>query len=171
MTRIDGNSAERLALPSAVLLVALIVAVPGARAQATEKRAITFRDLISMHRLSDPQISPDGQWVSYTVATPDFDANHLVKNIWIVAVAGGEPRQLTQDGSDERARWSPDSKSIAYLSSGDGTAKVFTIGVNGGTPAKITSLSGGADNELWSPDGKWIEFTSNVYPDCRDDSC
>ena len=69
-----------------------------------------------MHRLSDPHISPDGQWVTYSVATPDYDANHLVKNIWIVAVAGGEPRQLTQGGRDERARWSPDGKKIAYLS-------------------------------------------------------
>jgi dipeptidyl aminopeptidase/acylaminoacyl peptidase len=174
MTRIAGNCAGRLALRGAVFLTVLLFAfssAPCARAQTTGKRAITFHDLISMHRLSDPQISPNGQWVSYTVATPDYEANHLVKSIWIVAVAGGEPRQLTQGGSDERARWSPDSKSIAYLSSSDGTAKVLTVGVDGGTPAKITSLSGGADNELWSPDGKWIEFTSNVYPDCRDDAC
>ena len=124
-----------------------------------------------MHRLGDPQISPDGQWISYTAATPDFEANHLVKNIWIVAVAGGEPRQLTQGGSDERARWSPDGKTIAFLTSSDGTAQIFTIPVEGGKPVKVTSLSGGADNELWSPDGQWIEFTSSVYPDCHDDAC
>jgi dipeptidyl aminopeptidase/acylaminoacyl peptidase len=174
MIRIGWNYPGRLALRSAVFLTVLLFAfssAPRARAQATERRAITFHDLISMHRLSDPQISPDGQRVSYTVATPDYEANRLVKNIWIVALAGGEPRQLTRGGSDERARWSPDGKSIAYLSSSDGTAKVFTIGVDAGTPDKITSLSGGADNELWSPDGKWIEFTSSVYPDCGDDAC
>jgi dipeptidyl aminopeptidase/acylaminoacyl peptidase len=174
MTRTTWNCAGAFALQGAVLLVALVAAVSDATAagaQAAGKRAITFQDLISMHRLSDPQVSPDGQWVSYTVATPDFEANHLVKNIWIVAVAGGEPRQLTQGGSDERARWSPDGKSIAYLSSSDGTAEGFTIGVNGGAPTKLTSLSGGADNVLWSPDGKWIEFTSSVYPDCHDDAC
>jgi len=164
--------------PAAVRIVAMLVALAGAscgarvaNAQSMEKRSITFRDLISMHRLSDPQISPDGRWITYSVATPDFDANHLVENIWIVAVAGSEPRQLTQGGKDERARWSPDGKKIAYLSSSDGTAQVFTVAPDGGTPVKVTALSGGADNELWSPDGNWIEFTSRVYPDCHDDAC
>src|ERR1700722_17503055 len=141
------------------IVVALSMGTHLARAQAAaDRRAITFRDLIAMHRLSDPQISPDGQWVSYSIATPDYDANHLVKNIWIVAVAGGEPRQLTQGGSDERGRWSPDSKKIAYVSAVDGTAQVFTISVEGGSPIRVTSLSGGADNVLWSPDGAWIEL-------------
>ena len=174
MTQTKRNSLIGLAIRSAVLVAALIgMASNGAsaRAQTNDKRAITFRDLISMHRLGDPQISPDGRWISYSAATPDFEANHSVKNIWIVAVAGGEPRQLTQGGSDERARWSPDGKTIAYVSSSDGIAQVFTIPVEGGKPVKVTSLSGGADNELWSPNGNWIEFTSSVYPDCRDDAC
>lgn len=168
------SSRAQAVVRGVVLLTALLATASDAlttRAQSTEKRAITFRDLIAMHRISDPQISPDSKWVSYIVATPDFDANHLVKNIWLVPVAGGEPLQLTRGGADERARWSPDGKKIAYLSSSDGTAQVFTIASEGGAPAKITSLSGGADNELWSPDGAWIEFTSNVYPDCRDDAC
>ncbi len=151
MNRTRQSSRAQAAVRGAVLLVVLLATASGAltaRAQSAEKRAITFRDLISMHRLSDPQISPDGQWVSYTVATPDFDANHLVKNIWLVPVAGGEPRQLTHGGTDERARWSPDGKKIAYLSSSNGTAQVYTIASEGGTPVKITSLSGGADNEI-----------------------
>jgi dipeptidyl aminopeptidase/acylaminoacyl peptidase len=163
--------ARRAAL---MLFAALVVALWGAysaRGQSADKRAITVRDLLAMHRLSDPQISPDGQWVSYSVSTPDFDANHLVNNIWIVGVGGGEPRQLTQGGTDERARWSPDGKKIAYQSTSDGVAQVFTVAIEGGAATKITSLSGGADNVLWSPDGKWIEFTSNVYPDCADDVC
>ena len=156
-----------------ICMMALIaVASTGpAHAQSSDKRAITFRDLISMHRLSDPQVSPDGKWVSYTIATPDYDANHLVKNIWLAPVAGGEAHPLTQGGSDERARWSPDGKKIAFLSVTEGTAQVFTISPEGGAPTKLTSLSGGADNELWLPDGNSIEFTSSVYPDCRDDAC
>ena len=62
------------------------------KAQAVKKRAITFQDLVSMHRLSDPQISPDGKWVAYTVATPNLETNHTSRDIWIVSVAGGEPR-------------------------------------------------------------------------------
>jgi dipeptidyl aminopeptidase/acylaminoacyl peptidase len=161
----------KLTTRGAATLLVVVLAAISSSAQTAEKRAITFRDLISMHRLSDPQLSPDGHWVVYTVATPDFDANHLVKNIWIVSVSGGEPHQMTQGGSDERARWSPDGERLAFLSSRDGTAQVYEESLSGGDPVKITSLSGGADNELWSPDGKWIEFTSNVYPDCKDDAC
>jgi len=174
MTQTKRKSVGRIIVFGVALLAALIgasVGAPSAGAQAQEKRAITFHDLISMHRLSDPQISPDGKWVAYGVATPDFDANHQVKNIWIVAVAGGESRQLTQGGSDERARWSPDGKSLSFLSSRDGSAQVYKVAVDGGEPVKVTSLSGGADNEIWSPDGKWIAFTSSVYPDCKDDAC
>ena len=174
MTQTRRNSVARIILLAGVSFATLIGPSLGARsvsAQTGENRAITFHDLISMHRLSDPQISPDGKWVAYGVATPDFDVNHLVKNIWIVATSGGEARQLTQGGSDERARWSPDGKRISFLSSRDGTAQVYMVATDGGDAVKVTSLSGGADNELWSPDGKWIAFTSSVYPDCRDDAC
>jgi len=154
-----------------IVALLVVISTTPVRGQSSDKRPITFHDLISMHRLSDPQVSPDGKWVSYTVATPDYDANQLVKNIWLVPVAGGEARQLTQGGSGERARWSPDGKKIAYLSVTDGVSQVFTISPDGGAAIKVTSLSGGADNELWSPDGSWLEFTSAVYPDCGDDAC
>ncbi len=174
MTQTRRNSMAGIVLLAGALSAALIGASLGAhsaKAQTQEKRPITFHDLISMHRLGDPQISPDGKWIAYGVATPDFDANHLVRNLWIVAATGGEARQLTQGGSDERARWSPDGKRVLFLSSRDGTAQVYTVATDGGDLVKVTSLSGGVDNELWSPDGKWIAFTSSVYPDCKDDAC
>jgi dipeptidyl aminopeptidase/acylaminoacyl peptidase len=174
MTRTTRKKAARLTVLSGLLLAAMVAAfatAPCCGAQAQQKRAVTFNDLISMHRLSDPQISPDGKWVAFGVATPDIEANHLVKNVWVVAVSDGKARQLTVGGSDERARWAPDGKSISFLSSRDGTPQVYTVAADGGDPVKVTSLSGGADNELWSPDGKWISFTSSVYPDCNDEAC
>ncbi|HXW61713.1 MAG TPA: S9 family peptidase [Candidatus Acidoferrales bacterium] len=140
-------------------------------AQAPEKRAITFKDLIAMHRVSDPQISPDGKWIGYDVATPDYAANRLSQDVWIVPMSGGEARQLTHDGASQRARWSPDGQHVLVLSSHNNPAEVYSIPVGGGEPVRITSLSTGADNELWSPDGQWIAFTSRVYPDCHDDAC
>jgi len=142
-----------------------------ATARAQEKRAVTFKDLISMHRVSGPQISPDGKWVAYDVATPDYSANRLTHDVWIVAISGGDARQLTHDGAFERPRWSSDGRRLAILSTHDGVAQVYAVPAEGGEAVRVTTLSTGADNELWSPDGKWIAFVSSVYPDCGDDAC
>lgn len=142
-----------------------------ARAQEAQQKPITFRDLISMHRVSDPQISPNGKWIAYGVSTPDLAANHSLRNIWEVPTNGGESRPLTQGGTDERPRWSPDGTKLAFLSSRDGAPQIYVEGADGGEAQRLTFLSNGADNELWSPDGKWIAFVSRVYPDCTNDKC
>jgi dipeptidyl aminopeptidase/acylaminoacyl peptidase len=151
-------------------VVAVLLAV-AAKAQTPERRAITFQDLAAIHRVSDPQISPDGLWVAYTVATPDLAANRMMHDIWIMPAAGGDARQLTSGGTSERARWSPDSQKIAFLSSRDGTAEIYSMPAVGGEVTRLTFLSSDVDNELWSPDGNSIAFVSRVYPDCRDDAC
>src|SRR6202050_3665603 len=105
------------ALAAWAAVAAMAVTAPvSLKAQEQRKRAITFQDLISMHRLSEPQISPDGKWVAYTVATPNLETNHTSRDIWIVSVAGGEPRQLTHGGSDMRPRWSLDGQKLEVLS-------------------------------------------------------
>jgi dipeptidyl aminopeptidase/acylaminoacyl peptidase len=143
-----------------------------ARAQAPAKHAMTFDDLIAVQRVGDPQISPDGSAVVYTVGVADMDANRIAHNIWIVSTApGSQPRQLTQTGHDTRPQWSPDGKWIAFLSGSDGANQVYVMPAQGGSLKKITSLSTGADNEKWSPDGRSIAFTSSVFPDCEDDAC
>ena len=154
-----------------VAILGLLAALTANAQQTPTRRPITFKDLISMQRVSDPQISPGGKWITYTVATPDLDANRTLSNIWIIPAAGGQERQLTRGSSDQRARWSPDGKKIYFLSSRDGTQEVYTIAFDGGEAGRITWLSTGADNEVVSPDGKWIAFTSSVYPDCKDDAC
>jgi dipeptidyl aminopeptidase/acylaminoacyl peptidase len=152
----------------AMVLAAAAVAVAG---QTAAKRAITFKDLISLHRVSEPQISPDGKWIAYSVATPDLEANRSLRDVWLVPTAGGEARQLTRGGSDMRARWSPDGKKLAFISGRSGTPQIYWIALEGGEATRLTSLSTGADNELWSPDGKTVAFVSSVYPDCKDDAC
>jgi len=141
------------------------------RAQDPAKRAITFEDMIKLHRISEPQMSPDGKWVAYTVATPDMDANRNASNIWLVAAKSGDAIQLTQSGKDSSPVWSPDGKTIAFLSARSGESQVYLLSMEGGEPQKFTKLSTGADIVKWSPDGKTILFTSSVYPDCKDDDC
>ncbi|MGA7224060.1 MAG: S9 family peptidase [Candidatus Acidiferrales bacterium] len=151
--------------------LALFLAGFPLREQTPEKRPITFHDLISIHRLSEPQISPDGRWIAYGVSTPDLETNHSIRDIWLVPAAGGDARQLTRGGSDTRPRWSPDGKKLAFISTRDGTPQVYYVPLEGGEATRVTFLSTGADNELWSPDGKTIVFISSVYPDCKDDVC
>jgi dipeptidyl aminopeptidase/acylaminoacyl peptidase len=135
------------------------------------KRPITFDDLRSMHRVASPIVSPDGKWIAYSVATPDMDANRNASNIWVVPATGGAVIQLTQSGHDSAPAWSPDSKTLAFISSRDGSSQVYVLSMEGGESHAITHVAGGADLVKWSPDGATIAFTSSVYVDCKDDAC
>jgi dipeptidyl aminopeptidase/acylaminoacyl peptidase len=157
-------------LPIITAAIFLLPSIAPAQ-DATKKHPITFTDLIHLHRVAEPRISPDGKWVVYTVATPDMDANRSVSNLWLVSTQSGAPIQLTQSGKDSSAVWSPDGKSIAFLSSRSGESQVYLLSMDGGEAHPWTTISTGADNVKWSPDGKNIAFTSGVYPDCKDDAC
>ena len=162
---------KRATLWCGFFMVVLFAGESGAWAQDTAKHAIAFDDMIQMHRVGEAQVSPDGKWVAYSVSTPDMDANRGVSNIWIVPTAGGAPQQLTQSGRDSSPVWSPDGKSIAFLSSRTGDSQVYALSMEGGEAKPLTHLSTGADIVKWSPDGKTLAFTSGVYPDCKDDDC
>jgi dipeptidyl aminopeptidase/acylaminoacyl peptidase len=139
---------------------------------AAAKRPITFEDLMKMQQISDPQISPDGHWIAYAQAGVDFDANKKVGHIWIIPASGGEPRQLTRgEGSDSRPRWSPDGKSLAFISSRGGKSQVWILPLDGGEARQLTNISTEADGVTWAAKGATLLFTSSVYPDCSDDAC
>ncbi len=117
-------------------------------------------------------MSPDGSRAIYTVAVPDLTGNRTARNVWIVSLKTGEARPLTATGRDSDARWAPDSARIALISQRESGAQIWTLDVDRPNDAKrLTGLSGGADNIVWSPDGRTIAFTSEVYPDCKDDAC
>jgi dipeptidyl aminopeptidase/acylaminoacyl peptidase len=162
---------KRIFLRSSLAGALLLACGFAIAAQDAAKHPITFDDMIKMHRIAEPQISSDGKWVAYTVATPDMDANRNVTNIWIVPTTGGAPAQLTQSGRDSSPVWSRDGKTLAFLSSRSGDSQVYLLSLEGGEAQRLTKLSTGADVVKWSPDGKTIAFTSSVYPDCKDDDC
>jgi len=139
---------------------------------AEEKRPITFEDLWSFGRISDPQISPDGKTVAFVVTYYCLKENRGNSDIWLVNIGGGEPLKLTSSkAADFQPRWSPDGKKILFVSTRGGSAQLYCIRVAGGEAQKLSNISTGAYGPVWSPDGKWIAFSSNVYPDCEDDDC
>lgn len=136
-----------------------------------QKAPFTAEAMMKIARISEPQISPDGKNLAFTVDAIDLDKNTKPKQIYVVPVAGGPSVQLTREGTNSRPRWMPDSKSIAFLSSRGGSTQIWTMTADGGDPKQITSVSTEAADVTVSLDGKWFVFTSGVYPDCPDDAC
>ncbi len=158
-------------LKGAGLFAVSLAIVFAASAQSSGKHPLTFDDLIKLHRVTGASVSRDGKWVAYSVSTPDMEANRGISNIWMVSTSGGDPIQVSQGGHDSSPSWSPDGKTLAFLSARDGNSEVYLLSMAGGEAKKLTRLSTGADLFHWSPDGKTIAFTSSVYVDCKDDAC
>jgi len=128
-----------------------------------QKRAITFDDYIALKAVSDPQLSPDGRWVAYTVSTPSLQDNRNVSRIWVAEVATGRARQLTGGpGSDRQPRWSPDGRMLAFISTRDAGAQLWLLPVGGGDARKVSSLADGASDPVWLPDGSGLLVVSDI---------
>ncbi len=146
--------------------IILMVAVSSPFLAAQEK-PFDVQALMRVSRISEPQASPDGKWVAFTVQTIDIDKNTRPKQIYVTALEGGEPRAVAKDGgSNERPRWSPDSKRIAFISNRGGSAQVWLMDYDGANAKQITNISTEASGVMFSPDGKSLLFTSEVYPEC-----
>ena len=154
-------------MPRVLLFLVFISAALHAQKQPFDVHA-----LMKVARISDPQISPDGKHVAFVVQRVDLEKNTKPTHIYVVGLDGGAPKQITAEGDlNERPRWSPDSKRIAFVTNRGGSSQIWLMNPDGSTPKPATSLSTEAAGVLFSPDGKNLVFTSEVYPECSDDTC
>src|SRR5687767_10614639 len=156
---------KRLFTRACALVLALSAAASYAQAQGAR---FNVEELLKIQRVADPQLSPDGRLVAFQVSTPDVAANRSRTQIYVVPVAGGEPRRITDGAANATTpRWSPDGRRIAYTTGG----QIWTMKPDGSDREQVTNISTGAADPVWSPDGRWIAFASDIYPECRDDAC
>jgi len=136
----------------------LILALANSLAAQTARRPMKLDDLTRFRNVSDPQISPDGQWVAYVVGTVDAKEDKSSSHIWMVGIDGSNDRQITFSSESENSpRWSPDGKYISFTSSRPGKARgnqVWLLDRNGGEAMQLTELKGRLQGHEWSPDSK-----------------
>src|SRR5580700_7850874 len=102
-----------------------------------QKQPFDVAQMLRLSRISEPVLSRDGKLVAFTVQTVDLDRNTKPKQIYVVPLDGGMPRQITRDGTqNERPRWSPDSKQIYFVSN----SQIWVMDADGGRPRQISHV-------------------------------
>ena len=158
-----------------ILLVALAIGFgkAGVFAEQPAKRPVKIDDFARLKAVGDPQLSPDGKWVAYTVGTIDLEKDKRDTDLWMVSWDGKEEVRLTSSPDGEsRPRWSPDNRTLAFLASrGDEDQKkkgsqVWLLDRRGGEAQRLTDIKGGISDYAWSPDGKRLVLVvSDPNPD------
>src|SRR5215469_9471236 len=164
-----------------MMVIAAVVAVSAG--VVAQKRAITEKDIFQFNWIGDPQVSPDGARVAFVKVSVNEKKDGYDTSIWSVSTKGDEaPRRMTDGKHDSSPRWSPDGKWLAFLRtpeapsgppSAPGAAggergpspQIYILPLTGGESWIGTDLPRGAGEPEWSPDSKWIAFTSTTNPE------
>ena len=157
----DGHRRGIVSLAVACLVTAAFSLAPSAQ---LGKRPLAIDDLYNLRDVRDPQRSPDGKWVAYTVTRAIRETDKNDTDLWMVSWDGREQVQLTSTADAEsRPRWSPDGKFMSFASSRPGAtaAQVWLLNRSGGEAAVLTDVKGGVADYAWSPDSKRLVLVVN----------
>jgi dipeptidyl aminopeptidase/acylaminoacyl peptidase len=142
-----------------LLLIAAFVTAP----HAQQRRVLTVDDLFAFGSVNDPRVSPDGQWVAYTVSRMDLKKDSADTDIYMSPVDGGPAVRLTTSEKPETSpRWSPDGRYLGFLSSRDGKkTQVWLLPRTGGEATRLTDFKGGVSSFEWSPDSTRLAIVAS----------
>jgi acylaminoacyl-peptidase len=124
-----------------------------------QKGRLGPRDIFELEYATDPQISPDGQWIVYVRQFSDVMTDRRYSNLWLARTDGSEHRPLTTGKyNDGSPRWSPDGGRLAYTSTRDGSPQIFLRWMASGQTHAVTNVTEPPMGFAWSPDGSRIAF-------------
>ena len=104
-------------------------------AQTPAKRPIAPSDILRLQNITDPQVSPDGQWVAYTLSSVDKEKDKRNSDVWMISWDGKQSVQLTSSPDGESSpRWSPDGRFLSFVSTrnGDKDSQLWLLDRRGG---------------------------------------
>lgn len=130
----------------------------------SEARGIKSDDLYELISVANPQFSPDGKSYVYIQTTIDRETDEYQSHLFFnTAGSKNKPTQWTfGKGKNHSPRWSPDGKTLAFVSSRSGKSQIYLLSLNGGEARQLTFLPGGAVNPVWSPDASKIAFNTSL---------
>lgn len=125
-------------------------------------KGIKANDLLQFSFLSDPQLSPDGNWAIFVHRTIN-EKKKYQSSLYLKNLATKETIRFTQgDTNDLHPRWSPDGRSIAFTSNRSGKQQVWSISLNGGEAKQLTDFKNGASKPIWAPNSKQLLLTVSL---------
>ncbi|HTV22504.1 MAG TPA: S9 family peptidase [Polyangiaceae bacterium] len=137
-------------------------------------KAFTVDDLVRLKRLSEPRASADGRRVAFVLSDTDMEANRRRSDLWWLDLSAPSPtpRRLTQNAANDTSpRWSPDGKSLYFISTRSGTAQVWRLPLEGGEASAVTDYPREVGSFALSPAGDRIAVSMDVFVDCADLKC
>ncbi|MFN3557277.1 MAG: S9 family peptidase [Bacteroidales bacterium] len=133
---------------------------------AAQKPVMKPETLWEMGRVGGTQVSPDGKTLLFTITNYDVETNKASRDIYILPVEGGQPRNLTNSEFNESAaQWRPDGRKIGFLSARSGTMQIWEMNPDGTNPLQVSQVAGGITGFEYSPDMRHVYFTRRVQVD------